>query len=99
MQVELNEKNFNENVENGLKLVEFYAPWCGFCKKQNSVFDELPNMWVGKVNGDENQNLVKKFNVTGYPSFVLFKNGEIRLEFSGYHDKNSLFMKLINHIS
>lgn len=98
MLVELNEKNFNENVEQGLKLVEFYAPWCGYCKKQDMVFNELPNFWVGKINGDINRELVKTFNISGYPSFVLFKNGEIKAEFSGFYDKNSLVMKLAQYI-
>ena len=98
MLVEINEENFNKNVENGLKLIEFYTPWCGFCKKQDMVFDELPNIWVGKINGDENPKLVHEFNVSGYPSFVLFKNGEIITEFSGYHDKNNLIMRLAQHI-
>ena len=38
MIVELSEQNFNENVKDGLKLVEFYTPWCGYCKKQDNVF-------------------------------------------------------------
>ena len=61
-------------------------------------FLELPNIRVGKINGDVERNLVTEFNVRGYPSFVLFQNGQIKTEFSGFHDKNSLIMKLAQNI-
>ena len=46
---ELNENNFNENTKNGLKLVEFYAAWCGYCQKQRPILNELSenNIWIG----------------------------------------------------
>ena len=98
MIIELNEENFDKNIKDGLKLVEFYAPWCTYCKRQDLVFEELPNIWVGKINGEKSLNLSKAFNIQGYPSFVLFKGGKILAEFSGYHDKNNLLMKLVNYI-
>ncbi|MBE7706128.1 MAG: thioredoxin [Cyanobacteria bacterium SIG30] len=98
MIVELNEKNFNEKIENGLKLVEFYTNWCNFCRKQDEVFKELPNMWVGKINATQNPKLTNDFDIKGFPSFVLFKNGKILTEFSGYHNKNDLIMRLVEFI-
>ena len=56
MLVELNEKNFEDNIKSGLKLVEFYAPWCGFCQKQRPVLSDLSdnNIWIGTWGGGIN---------------------------------------------
>lgn len=100
MLVELNENNFNENVKSGLKLVEFYAPWCGYCKKQRTILEELSNnnIWIGTVNADENPNLVKEFRIQGFPTFVLFKDGKIIANLAGYHEKSQLLSRLMENL-
>jgi thioredoxin 1 len=74
---ELNDTNFKENIKTGLKLIEFYAPWCGYC--QNSVLYSMNYQktifWIGIVNADENPNLVSEYKISGYPTFMLFKEG------------------------
>lgn len=84
---ELNENNFEENIKSGLKLVEFYATWCGYCQKQRPILKELSenNIWIGTVDSDKNPNLVKKYGVSGYPTFILFKEGKVIAALSGYH--------------
>ena len=100
MIVELNEKNLNENIKNGLKLVEFYASWCGYCKKQRPILDELSanNIWIGLVNVDRNPNLGERFGISGFPSFLLFKEGKIIAALSGYHEKSQLLSRLMEHL-
>ena len=100
MIVELNEKNFNENIKNGLKLVEFYASWCGYCKKQRPILDELSanNIWIGLVDVDRNPNLGERFGISGFPSFLLFKEGKIIAALSGYHEKSQLLSRLMEHL-
>ena len=63
MIVELNEKNFDQNIKNGLKLVEFYASWCGYCKKERPVMEELSanNIWIGTVDVDTNPDLAARY--------------------------------------
>ena len=97
---ELNENNFEENIKSGLKLVEFYATWCGYCQKQRPILKELSenNIWIGTVDSDKNPNLVKKYGVSGYPTFILFKEGKVIATLSGYHEKSQLLSRLMEHL-
>ncbi|MGN0192719.1 MAG: thioredoxin family protein [Candidatus Gastranaerophilaceae bacterium] len=93
---ELNKESFDENTKSGLILVEFYAPWCGYCKKQSEILNELSNITIFKVNCDENPELAAEFGITGYPSFAVFKNGRAVHTFSGLHSKSDL-MNILMH--
>lgn len=101
MLVELNENNFEKNIKTGLKLVEFYAPWCSFCQKQKPVLEELSknNIWIGTVNADENPKLTQKYGISGFPTFMLFKEGNIIASLAGYHEKSQLLSSLMAHLS
>ena len=98
---ELNENNFDNEVLSGLKLVDFYADWCGYCKKQQIVLDELSQngFWIGKLDCDKNPSLAQKYGVTGLPTMLLFKNGDIAAQITGYHTKWQLLDKLTPHLS
>ncbi len=97
----LNENNFDSVIKDGIKLVVFTAPWCGYCNKQKPVLEELTkqSIWVGEVNGDENPHLTTRFSVQAFPAFVLFKDGNPVHNFLGYHSKNELKDKIKNYIS
>lgn len=94
MMIDANYDNFDESVSKGIVLAEFYAPWCGFCRKQESILKELENITIVGVNGDDYPNLTKRFGITGYPSFVVFKEGKPVQKFSGLHTKQEL-MKIL----
>ena len=98
MITKLDENNFDENVKTGLKVVEFLAPWCGYCKKQNVVLEELDKIWIGQVNGDEAPRLVQRFNIKGFPSFVVFKEGKDVVHFSGLRSKFELMNILLKYM-
>ena len=95
---ELNEDNFQENISSGLKVIVFSATWCKFCQKQDEVFEQLPDIKVGKVDGDKNPSLVNKYDVVGFPTFVIFKNGKEVSHFSGYKNKYELMNILTKYI-
>jgi thioredoxin 1 len=76
--VELNNDNFENETSKGLKLIEFYTTWCTYCRNQRIELEGFKesDMWIGLVDGDEYPNLVQKFGINGFPTFILLKDGE-----------------------
>ena len=80
-------------------LVDFYADWCGPCKTMNPVIREVAQATEGKarvvkVNVDKNQEAAQAYGISGVPTFIVFKNGNVVWRHSGTIDKNKLLMVL-----
>lgn len=83
--VVLTESNFDNEVgQDRGALVEFYAPWCGHCKKLAPEFEKLgesfkkaKSVLIGKVDCDEHKSLCSKFGVSGYPTIQWFPKGSL----------------------
>ncbi|ELR22795.1 protein disulfideisomerase domain containing protein [Acanthamoeba castellanii str. Neff] len=79
--------NFDELTQSGDWLVEFYAPWCGHCKRLAPVWDQLASeadesLHVGKVDCTTNNPVCSRFAVRGYPTIKLLQNGQPK-DYSG----------------
>ena len=100
MIVELNDENFSKEVSNGLKLVDFYTTWCKFCNNQQPILEELSEsgIWIGKLDCDKYPQIAQKYGITGFPSFILFKNGVGSAQFAGFHTKNQMLDKLTSYL-
>jgi thioredoxin 1 len=99
MALELTDKNFNEEIKEfkGVALVDFWAPWCGPCKMQGPVIEEVSkemegkdNVKVAKLNVDENQQTASGFNVMSIPTLKVFKDGEVVEDMTGLQSKEAL---------
>jgi len=69
----------NEIKSHNLIMIDFWAPWCGPCKKVSPILDEISDengLWVGKLNVDENPLKSTEYSVSSIPTMVLFKNGQ-----------------------
>ncbi len=86
----LDKTNFEDELKTGLKLVEFYAPWCGYCKKQNEILSDMDKVYIGQVNTDENAELAIRHSIHSFPTFLVFKNGKEVERFSGLRNKFDL---------
>ncbi len=69
-------------------LVDFYAEWCAPCKTMNPILKKIKknmgdNLKIIKINVDNNQQVASKFQVRGIPTFILFKNNEVKWRQSG----------------
>ncbi len=100
MLIELNENNFDENIKDGIKFVAFTASWCGFCQRQKPILKEIAdqNIWIGEVDPDENPALVSRFGLNAFPSFLLFKDGNLIANFAGYKTKYELLNTLLSYL-
>lgn len=95
-----------KHLESGDKAVLFvYAPWCGFCKKQKPVYDQLAakhkNIKFLAINADAaGKPLTSKFNINGFPAFVVnFGHGASKKQprvMSGYKDQAGFEQHILN---
>ena len=81
-------------------LVDFWAEWCGPCRRLAPTVDALADEYhgkvtVGKLNVDENPMTAEKFNIRGIPTLLLFKGGEMVEQVVGLAEKDRL-KKLID---
>jgi thioredoxin 1 len=79
MAKELNESNFDENIKEGIAIVDYWAPWCGPCKAMAPLIDKIatnnPDILVAKVDIDQSPHLAQKYNVLSIPTIIFYKNG------------------------
>ena len=81
-----------------MKLIEFFADWCGFCTRQEPILEELDKVWIGRVNTDENKEIARKYKINSLPSFILLKNGEEVDRFTGLHSKFDIMNIITKHM-
>ena len=81
--IELNETNFEPEAlaASGPVLVDFYASWCGPCKMLAPFLEQLAGEFTGKIkfaklNVDEAPEVAGRYDITGVPTLILFRNGE-----------------------
>lgn len=81
----LDMKNFSEVILGEKQkpvMVEFWAPWCGYCQRLSATYDEVAEEYkddfvIGKVNVDDAMALAKKYQVEIIPTILIFEKGEL----------------------
>ena len=83
MEIEIKNSNLDALTATGKPMViDFYATWCGPCKKIAPMIEELAEQYdgqivVGKCDVDENDELAAKFSIRNIPTVLFFKGGEL----------------------
>ena len=92
--------SFNDIIQSDKPvLVDFFATWCGPCKYQAPILEELASA-IGddariiKIDIDRNQAVAAKYNVRSVPTLMIFKNGEVMWKEAGVKEKEQLIQLL-----
>lgn len=90
---EITKANFKQELETGVKIVTFSAPWCGPCRMMTPVFEQIEKeegIEVFKVNVDNEPDLSAEHNIKSVPTIMIFKNGKMVKNFIGAKSKSSI---------
>ncbi len=96
----INKSNFQDEVVNSDRpvLLDFWAPWCGPCRMVVPIVEEIagerPDVKVGKVNVDEEQELARQFGVMSIPTLVVMREGKIVRQAVGAQPKPQILAML-----
>jgi thioredoxin 1 len=101
----LNDENFRKEVVESKKpcLVDFWAEWCGPCKRVGPVVDELAVEYKGKfriakLNVEEGQRTAQFYGVMSIPTLLFFEDGKVTEQIIGVVGKEELKAKIEEHL-
>lgn len=97
----IEEIHFQEFIStNKFAVIDFWAEWCGPCRRIAPVMDELSKEFAGKVafgkcNTDDNRRIAMQFNISAIPAIMLFSNGQLVERIIGAYPKDAIREKIV----
>ena len=100
MALQITDANFAETLQEGKPMVlDFWAEWCGPWRMVSPIMDELAEDYagrvnIGKMNVDENNDIVAQYGIRNIPTVLFFKNGELVDKIVGAVPKDKFVAKI-----
>lgn len=99
--LELTDTNFDKTIQEGVTLVDFWAPWCAPCMMQGPIVEKVASQVdgtakVAKLNVDDGQQAAMQYGVRSIPTLIVFKDGEAVQQFVGVQSEEQLVSALQN---
>lgn len=92
----ITDKTFASETDQGLVLIDFWATWCGPCRMQAPILEQLAEEYdeselkIVKMDVDENQETPQQFGIMSIPTLLLKKDGEVVNKAVGVQSKEQL---------
>ena len=100
MALKITDENFEGLLNDGKPLVlDFWAEGCGPCRLVSPIIDELSEEYegrvnIGKMNVDENDDVISQFGIRNIPTILFFKNGQLADKIVGAMPKDKFVEKI-----
>ncbi len=93
------DNDFDKTIKKGITMVDFWAVWCGPCRRQGPIVEEIANevgkkIKIGKLDVDNNKVTSNTYNVRNIPTLIIFKDGKEVKRLVGLQDKQTLLNEL-----
>ncbi len=99
--VKVTATNYNQEIAEGIVIVDYWAPWCGPCRKLEPILKSLAaekNIKIGKLNVDENKSFTTAKKISTIPTMLIYKNRKEVEHLTGLYTKEELTKILDKHL-
>lgn len=103
--LEVKENNFEQQVLNSNKvvLIDFWAQWCGPCRKLTPILEQIQNEFLNeikvvKIDTEENINIAKEYGVSSLPTILIMKDKEVKEMIVGMMPKSAIISNIKKYI-
>ena len=98
----IEDKNFKDEVKEGVVLVDFFASWCGPCRMMWAILEEvdgkIDGLKIVKLDTDESTTVAREFGIMSIPTLIIFKDGQMQEKHIGVWQKEDMIESIRKYL-